>query len=168
MTPLHNAAMDNDNPAIIRILVAAGAEVGARTWGPSSLPGSTPLHLAALYNPVVIRALLEAGAEVDARNEDGMTPLHEAAGWSDNPAAIRALVAAGAEVNARAEYYGLTPLHVAARYSDSPAVIEALLAAGADAGSRTTANSTPWDLAQGNETLRGIDVWWMLYEGRFR
>ena len=50
----------------------------------------------------MIEALLAAGADVNAREERfGQTPLHKAAGFSENPAVIETLLAAGADVNAR-------------------------------------------------------------------
>ncbi len=70
-TPLHNAAHDNKNPAVITALFDAGADPKAR-----DMYGSTPLHDAARYNknPAVITALLDAGADPKARNESGQTP----------------------------------------------------------------------------------------------
>ena len=71
-TPLHRAAVFNENPAVIEALLEAGANLEAR----DELFGRTPLHSAAGFNknPAVVKALLEAGADVNARNENGATP----------------------------------------------------------------------------------------------
>ena len=70
-TPLHTAAGDNNNPAVITALVVAGAEVNAL-----NKDGRTPLHYAALHSiwPYVIEALLNAGAAASARDHEGKTP----------------------------------------------------------------------------------------------
>ena len=141
LTPLHYAAQFSDDPAIIRILVEAGAEVNA--WGGHDL---TPLRVAAMHstNPAIIRALVAAGADWD---EQGWTPLHDAARYNPHPAIITALVAAGLEVDARTGA-DVTPLHIAAARNTNPAVIEALLNAGADPAARDDEGKTPWDLAK--------------------
>ncbi|MCY4355008.1 MAG: ankyrin repeat domain-containing protein [Truepera sp.] len=168
-TPLHLAAVSNDNPAVTTALLAAGAEVNARDE-----IGITPLHEAAFNdNPAVITALLAAGADVDVnarRTTDGGTPLHFAVKYNDNPAVTTALLAAGAEVNAR-DGEGWTPLHRATWGVwgvDNPAVVVALLEAGADANARNNEGRTPWDYAQENEDFRGTDAYWRLNDARFR
>ena len=86
---------------------------------------------------------LNAGADSNARDDEGWTPLHNAArfgGW--NPEAITALVAAGADPNARDDD-GKTPLHGAAALGDNPAAITALVAAGADPNARDDDGETP-------------------------
>ena len=57
-----------------------------------------------------VQFCLDGGAAIDARDENGMTPLHTAAGWIGDPAVIRILAAAGADVGAR-DSDGWTPLH---------------------------------------------------------
>jgi ankyrin repeat protein len=53
-----------NGPAIVAVLVAAGADVDARFAGAHR---ETPLHWAASTNGVaVLAALLEAGADIDA------------------------------------------------------------------------------------------------------
>ena len=70
-TPLHEAAMSNENPAVVQALLNAGADLNARTEN-----GGTPLHWAAMSNenPAVVQALLNAGADLNARTENGGTP----------------------------------------------------------------------------------------------
>ena len=120
-TPLHNAADEIEDPAVITTLLNAGADVNASAlWTP---PGEstitfnrgTPLHIAAgdNQNPEVSRALLKAGAELNARDRLGKTPLHEAAIWNENPAVITLFLASGADPNAQ-DILGLTPLQLVA------------------------------------------------------
>ena len=74
-TPLHYAAFYTDDPAIIRVLLDAGADVN-----PQGNNG-TPLHAAVAYNtnlaivPAITRVLLDAGADVNAQDLLGFTPL---------------------------------------------------------------------------------------------
>ena len=108
-TPLHSAALGNDNSSAIRALIEAGADPGAR-----DKYGNTPLHIALAVNdnPSVIAALIEGGADPTARDDDGYTPLHLAAIWNDNPAVITALIEAGADPGARDDA-GKTPFDYA-------------------------------------------------------
>ena len=104
ITPLHWAAGSSENPALVEVLLAAGADVAARNDY-----GATLLHRAAQKNenPAVIEVLLNAGASVDARDEDGNTLLHSAAelvsdfGDLHGGDAIEALLDAGANPAAR-------------------------------------------------------------------
>ena len=72
-TPLHNAALQNENPEVMSVLLKAGADVNAKDdeWG------NTPLYDAARANenPEVISVLLKAGADVNAKAENGSTAL---------------------------------------------------------------------------------------------
>ena len=72
MTPLHFAAALNDNRYITVALIAAGAELEAK----SEEGYYSPLHLAARYNlnPGVIEVLLNAGAKVGARDHANLFP----------------------------------------------------------------------------------------------
>ena len=64
-TPLHDVAESNDSPAVIWILLDAGAWVNARDAGNDR----TPLHYAAANNnnPTIITALVDSGADANAR-----------------------------------------------------------------------------------------------------
>ena len=110
----------------------------------------THLHYAAAVGSLeVVEALLTAGADVAARVDNGVTPLHAAAGFNGNSAFVEALLAAGADVGALYGW-GETPPHAAAKSNENPAVVELFLAAGADVAARiaTFANGhTPLHLA---------------------
>lgn len=90
---LSGAAWFTDNPAIVQLLLRAGADPQA-----VDNEGVTPLHLSAWNsNPVVTAHLLAAGADPNALDNEGYTPLHHAArrGWSGR--VIARLLAAGAD-----------------------------------------------------------------------
>ena len=76
-SPLHYAAAFNSNPAVVKTLLKAGADLQAKDheWG------ATPLHWGAWAskNPSVIAALLENGADPNVQDKGGGTPLHAAA-----------------------------------------------------------------------------------------
>ena len=108
-TPLHHAARAAPDPAVIGILLQAGADVNGADFG-----GLTPLHHAARWNVNrdILAALVEAGADVTARDSHDNTPLHAAWTnpvdlpwpWQDariNPAAVEELLRAGADPLAR-------------------------------------------------------------------
>ena len=139
-TPLYLAAWRNQNPDVIKALLAAGADPMSR--GGFLIKG-TPLHAAARNeNLDVIKALLATGSDPMARDETGETPLHVAAGNNKNPAVIALLVEAGARLEARA-ILGRTPLHEAADSEGTGAVVLALLAVGANTEARDEYGNTP-------------------------
>ncbi len=89
-----------NNPATVRALVAAGADVDARFTGPHH---ETPLHWAASSDDVeVLDALLDAGADIEATGAviAGGTPLTDAVAFGQW-AAARRLVERGAHVPLR-------------------------------------------------------------------
>ena len=160
-TPLHWAAEASEAPGVVKALLDAGANVNVRDR--ASL---TPLHWAAEASetPGVVKVLVDAGADLEAKiNEFGATPLHQAAAHSETPGVVKALLAAGANIDPRNEG-GWTPLHAAASYSDSPDVVKALLAAGANPKPLTFRDSTPADLIQQNDDLKGTDAYWLLLD----
>ena len=105
-TPLHIAAIFNDNPDVLKALVEAGVDVDIR----ESDAGVTPL-MAAIYadRPLeVVETLLTLGANVNAKALDGdykgVAPLHIAAARSTRRRVIQALVEAGGDVAATYRY----------------------------------------------------------------
>ena len=76
-----------------------------------------------------VRECLVRGYRVGARSSVGNeTPLHWAAGYSDDPDVIRVLVEAGADLEDSSRPVDRTPLHYAARYNDNVDVLRAVLA----------------------------------------
>jgi ankyrin repeat protein len=99
-TALHIAASAYE-PEIIRLLIANGAEVGAK-----NRRGAQPLHYAAdgmpgahSWNPpaqvAAIAGLIELGADPNATDKGGVTPLHRAV-RTRCAEAVRALLDLGA------------------------------------------------------------------------
>ena len=138
---LHRAAEYSENPAVIEVLMEAGADVHAR-----DMYGRTPVFYA-VWNPPAFEMLAEAGADLNVVSKVGATLLSWAASGGA-PAVVELLLAAGADINARAAY-GLTPLHSAAA-GEAVAVVELLLANGADVNARDDDNETP---------LHGAAMW---------
>jgi ankyrin repeat protein len=139
-TPLYHAARWG-HTNIAALLIAAGADVNAKDD-----KGRTPLDRAVGYTEIVallrkhggktseelnalidaaeagnieaVKQHLAAGMDVNAKDEDGVTPLHEAALWGHNEVS-ELLIANGAEVNAiivSGPYQGKTPLDLAIRH----------------------------------------------------
>lgn len=149
-SPLHWAVSVYTRPAtmaawflesFIRVMVAAGCGVDARTQGMT-----TPLHLAAYFgNLAGLTTLLEAGADVDAGEHSEKTPLFFAA-QQGHVNAVKALLAWKADVNKPADD-GTTPLYMAVRMNKRD-VVDALLTGGADVSkTRKKVGDTPLYMA---------------------
>jgi ankyrin repeat protein len=108
-TPLHFAALNN-HPECVEFL-AAIAEVNAQDKS-----GQTPLLLSidsCDISEKTVRALVAAGANVNIGNDNGISPLHMAAGHG-SPHCAEILLQAGASVNA-VDKDGDTPLLIASK-----------------------------------------------------
>lgn len=111
--------------------------------------GSTPLHLATLYNHKEIAELLISnGADVNAKDDNGYAPIFGAVfdyEAGDRRETVQMLIAHGADVNAR-DTGGLTPLHTAAM-NGKKEIVELLLANKADPSLKTNSGITPEEFA---------------------
>lgn len=155
-TPLLTVAARSASLGVIRYLLAAGADVNART--PIN---ETALMLAAYFydeeraprtnararHDEALGMLLRAGAQVE-NDPHHYTPLSYAA-YQGHDSALRLLLAHGARVNADAENgstYINTPLMMAAIQGHERIVLE-LLRAGADPAIRVHGAHTAAELA---------------------
>lgn len=92
-TPLHRASY-NANVALVKMLLAHGADPNART-----LFGWTPVHSSCQWTHAeCVAVLLQHGADVNARTHGDQTPLHIAASVSNcRPTAMTLLLSADVE-----------------------------------------------------------------------
>ena len=174
LTILHGAARWSGYRAddMVKVLLDEGAKIDARTED-----GRTALHMAAEWSKSspVVQALLDAGANPKAHMLDGSTPWDLIQKNDDLNRLDAYWLLASAnnierlEIIGLPEYQGLwaTPLHGAAKWSNSPDVVKALLDAGANPKAKASDGSTPWDLIQKNDALKGTDVYWLLHETRY-
>jgi ankyrin repeat protein len=146
-TPLLDASGDVD-PRYVKALLAAGADVKARTntaW--------TPLMYAACYGTAeVVQLLIDAGSDVNARDNNcgGQTVLMWAAGGlREQKKKVHALLEAGADPRATLKT-GWTVLMSAASAGQLPTV-EVLLGAGLDVNAKTKEGKTALMVAAGQD-----------------
>jgi ankyrin repeat protein len=134
MTALGIAALYG-HAEIARVLIAAGANVGADQDGESAL-----MVAAHQGHTAIVTVLLEAGADWRMKDRDGMTALMAAAS-ANRAGVVQALLAKGAEVNAVSA--GGASALTAAAFGGHVEAAEALLAGGADVNIRDSAGRTP-------------------------
>lgn len=123
---LHWAAR-GQHPAVVRALVAAGADVTL-----ADRQGRSPLSLAAEQtqpdDTQIAHTLIAAGARPDRRDKQGDTPILLAA-QRGNLALVRYLISLDVDVDSRGQT-GMTPLFAAINHQRAD-IVRALLAAGA-------------------------------------
>jgi acetyl esterase/lipase len=147
---------------MVRILVAAGADINARLkrgkseLGRFNYSGSTPFLLAAQASDVpLMKLLIELGADPTIPNEDGTTPLlaaagvgalgdgDESAGTEEQAiAAVELLLKLGADVNA-VDRNGETAMHGAA-YQSRAELVKLLVENGASVDVWNHENRAGW------------------------
>jgi ankyrin repeat protein len=142
-----NTALTSTNsPTMIKILIAAGADVNVKR-----MDGATALIKTAGYGKAeCVDLLVAAGADVNARDHQGMTPLR---GALNDAQKMDSLVRAGADINARDLATGFTPVMWAVVQHELDA-IKALIAAGADLTSTDVKGQTALMLAREKEPDR--------------
>ena len=148
--PLFSAVAWTPDPAVVTVLLQAGADLHAT----GEIWQYTPLHHAAWSGTAgVVRALLEAGADANARATDyrtdygwSWTPLHLAAEHNPDPEVVAALLEAGADLSAPGGAGFIppssSPLHHAGS-NPNPDVAAVLLDAGADVNAVSSTGETP-------------------------
>jgi ankyrin repeat protein len=132
-TALHWAALNND-PQMVQLLVAAGANLNAAT----RVGGLTPIAMGCTkgYAPV-IKALLDAGASANTSVEGGLATCLMLAASSGNAQSVELLLDHGADVNAKESRHGQTALMFAATKNRAD-VIKVLMKHGADSAVAST------------------------------
>jgi ankyrin repeat protein len=158
MPDKRTALMFASTPAIVDLLIEAGADLHAR-----HATGCNSLHMATACRHVdVMRRLLALGLHVNTTRVNGTTPLHIALGVRIYPmeisdttplhiastaqtAAVSLLLESGADVN-YADMSGCTPLHIASRACRCDSV-NALLQAGAHADVISYVGTSPLSIA---------------------
>ena len=138
----------------VALAIPAHAQVDCSDW-------NTEAFFEAAVVSDVTRCL-QAGASTNVRDENGWTPLHEAARWG-TAEAVTALLEAGADPNVR-DVTGSTPLH----HARTAEAVTALLEAGADPNARDADGKLPFDYAGDNEQIKGTAAYWRLNDARFQ
>ncbi|KAM3959541.1 NF-kappa-B inhibitor cactus [Aphomia sociella] len=159
-TALHLAVMSGF-PVVTRMLVLAGASLGARDRA-----GQTPLHVAtetcqleclkALLQPVKENPTRKMSTILNQKNYNGQTCVHVAAKLG-HIKTLQTLVYYGADINVREGLAGWTALHIAARRGDAR-LSQYLLehCAGVVRATRDFAGRTPRRLARRTHAARAF------------
>ena len=178
-TPLHLAAA-RGSPDVLAALVTAGGDPNARddsdrtvrdwarthaAFADTRLLDSLGVGVPDNWNTVEffatataedVMAALAAGARIEVQDDEGLTPLHLAAGYG--PAeSVQVLLDHRADIGAR-NTEGQTPLHLAAE-NDSAEVLQALVAAGGvDHAARDADGWTPLHVAAAIGSPEGVKI----------
>ena len=98
-TPLHGAA-EGGHGDIVKLLIAAGADLHATTVPMLGGGGWTPLHSAARQgHRGIVELLIEKGTDVNAMDSSGKSALHDAA-LEGHKEIVELLITKGADLNA--------------------------------------------------------------------
>ena len=144
-TPLHGAA-EGGHGEIVELLIAAGADLHARTVPMLGGGGWTPLHSAARQgHREIVELLISNGSDVNSKDSTGKSSLHDAA-LEGHKEIVELLIIKGADLNTESGYYG-TPLHVAAGIGHEE-IVELLIANGANVNVKDGFGRTPLDTAE--------------------
>ena len=145
-TILMNAVADNENLAIVDIILANGADINARNNN-----GNTALMIASgnNKNPAVVETLIKHGADVNTRNEMGKTALIFAC-ENDNPDIIKTLIKHGAKIdvqyndwlNLDGTFNQKSAFKLAAEHNPNPEIIEIFIKEGANVNSKDDKGNT--------------------------
>lgn len=145
-TPLMLAAQQTGGISVIKLLIANGADVNAK-----SKSGQTSLHHASINateNSNIIQLLVKFGADINAKDNNDVTPLHHLFIGINNRAKV--LIDLGADVNAK-DLGGNIPLHTAIRHwnnnEDDKNSIRYLIESGADVNTKNNGGWTPLHIA---------------------
>ena len=122
--------------------------------------GRTALHWAALKKGDQGRKFCELligyGADVNDVNDEGVTPLHAAAGTGGCLPSVLTLLAAGADAGAK-NILGRSPLHQAAHFNQ-PSYVPHLVAAGAGLCDKDDNGKTPLYLAWAAHNMQVVAI----------
>lgn len=136
----HRAVEDGNLTSVFQMAALMRSALGV--VGPT---GDTALHLACLHGHFEIaQFLLEMGHAPDGVDEDGSTPLHDAAAGGFVPI-VRLMIEKAPICVDMLDNDGDSPLHNAAR-GDHCECVEILLEAGADPGCTNSMSLRPIDL----------------------
>jgi ankyrin repeat protein len=132
ITVLSMAAIENEDPEVVTLLIKYGSDVNAKNiWGSTALLESI-LNNA---NREVIFALLEANADADAKDRNGLTALNLAMQAKRDKKIILGLIERASEFNNK-DKDKVTPLILATRDNMDSEIVSALIQRGADVNAK--------------------------------
>jgi ankyrin repeat protein len=152
-----SAAVSKGTPAMVALLIGAGADVNTEAIGGAHSEPRPLLTIAGERgNLEILGQLLSAGAKVDAGSKRIPSALENAVNGG-HVEAVRLLLAAGADARARLAYKEDTLLHLAAKKGQLDA-IKLLLDAGAAINAEGSQNETPLHAAVRDGRLEAVKL----------